>query len=44
MKIDQWNKLVCNLYDKKLCCSYMIIKSSIKSWTNIKESSKSNPI
>ena len=39
MKIDKCNKLVCNLYDKKLCCSYKIIKTSIKSWANIKESS-----
>ena len=31
MKIDKCNKLVCNLYDKKLCCSYKIIKASIKS-------------
>ena len=23
---------------KKLCCSYKIIRTSIKSWTNIKES------
>ena len=40
MKIDKCNKLVCNLYDKKkLCCSYKIIKTSIKSWANSKESS-----
>ena len=40
MKIDKCNKLVCNLYDKKkLCCSYKIIKTSIKSWANIKKSS-----
>ena len=42
MKIDKCNKLVCNLYDKKNCCSYKIIKTSIKSWANIKESSLSN--
>ena len=39
MKTDKRNKLVCNLYDKKLCCSYKIIKTNIKSWGNIKESS-----
>ena len=35
MKIDKCNKLVCNLYDKKLCCSYKIIKASINSRANI---------
>ena len=41
MKIDKCKKLVCNLYDvhKKPCCSYKIIKTSIKPWANIKESS-----
>ena len=40
MKINKCNKLVCNLYDKKiLCCSYKIIKTSIKSRINIKEGS-----
>ena len=39
MKIDKCNKLVCNLYDKKPCCSYKIIKTRIKSWANIKKSS-----
>ena len=38
MKIGKCNKLVCNLRDKKkICCSYKIIKTSIKSWANIKE-------
>ena len=32
MKIDKCKKLVCNLYDKKLFCSYKIIKTSLKSW------------
>ena len=27
LKIDKCSKLVCNLYDKKLCCSYKIIKT-----------------
>ena len=36
MKIDKCNKFVCNFYDKKLCCSYKIIKIRIKPWTNIK--------
>ena len=39
IKIDKGNKLVRNLYDKKLCCSYKIIQASIKSSANIKESS-----
>ena len=40
MKIDNCNKLGFNLYDKKrLRCSYKILKTSIKSWANIKESS-----
>ena len=40
IKINKCKKLVCNLYDeKKLCCSYKIIKASIKSWANVKKSS-----
>ena len=40
MKIYKCKKVVCNLHDKKkLYCSYKIIKASIKSWANIKESS-----
>ena len=39
MKIGKYKKLVCNLYDKKLCCSHKIIKTSLKSWANIKEGS-----
>ena len=38
MKINKWSKLVCNLYDKKLYYSCKIIKTSIKSWANYKES------
>ena len=38
MKIGKCKKLVCNFYDKKkLCCSHMIIKTSLKSWTNTKK-------
>ena len=33
MNINKCNKFVCNLYDKKLYCSYKIIETSIKSWT-----------
>ena len=36
MKIKQCNNLVCNLYDKKLCCSHKSFKTSIKSWNSIK--------
>ena len=38
MKIDECNKLLCNRYDKKTMFSYKIIKTSTKSWANIKES------
>ena len=37
MKIGKCKKLVCNLYDKKLCFSKEIIKTSLKSWTNIEK-------
>ena len=38
MKIDKCKKLVCNLYEKKqLCCSYKVIKASIKSWLILKK-------
>ena len=30
MKINKCNKLVCNLYNKKLCCSYEIIETRIR--------------
>ena len=40
MKIGKCKKLACNLYNKKkLCCSHKIIKTSLKSWSNIKKSS-----
>ena len=39
IKIGKCNKLVCNLYDKKPCCSHKIIKTGIKSWANIREGS-----
>ena len=32
MKINKCNKLVCNMYDKKLCCSHKSFKTSIRSW------------
>ena len=31
MKINKYNKPVCNLYDKKNCCSHKSLKTSIKS-------------
>ena len=38
MKIDKCKKLVCNLLNKKkICCTYKIIKTSIKSWIKIKK-------
>ena len=39
IKINKCNKLVCSLYDKKLCFLYKIIETCIRSWTDIKESS-----
>ena len=39
MKVNKFNKLYAIFMIKKLCCSYKIIKTSIKSWANIKESS-----
>ena len=38
IKINKCNQLVCNIYDKKLCCSHKVFKTDIRSWTNIKES------
>ena len=43
MKNNKCNMLACNLYDKKLCCSHKSFKTSIKSWTNIKERAQNNP-
>ena len=37
MKRNKCNKLVCNLYDKKLCCSHKIFKTGIKTWINTKK-------
>ena len=39
MKIGKCKKLVCNLYDKKNCCSHKTIKTSLKLWSNIKKGS-----
>ena len=42
IKINKCNKLVCNLYDKNNDVVHIktkVIKTSIKSWANIKESS-----
>ena len=38
MKSNKFNKLVCNLCDKKLCCSYKIFKTSIRSWISFEKS------
>ena len=37
MEINKCKKLVCNLYDKKICCTYKVIKTSIKSWIKVKK-------
>ena len=39
MKIDKCKKLVCDLHNKKICSTYKVIKTSIKSWIKIKKSS-----
>ena len=39
MKIGKCKKLVCNFMIKKLCCSHKVIKTSLKSWINIKKGS-----
>ena len=37
MEINKCKKLVCNLYDKKKCCTYKVIKTGIKSWIKVKK-------
>ena len=37
MKINKSSKLVCNLYDKKLCCLYKSFQTSNKSWSGTKK-------
>ena len=39
MEINKCKKLVCNLYDKKICCTHRVIKTSIKSWIKVKKNS-----
>ena len=39
MKINKSSKLVCNLYDKKLCCLYKSFQTSNKSWSSTKKGS-----
>ena len=44
MKTNKCNKPVCNMYDKKLCCSHKSFKTNIKLWSNTKKSSQSDSI
>ena len=38
MKIDKYNKLVCNLFNnKKIRHTHKFIKTSVKSWTKVKK-------
>ena len=37
MEINKCKKLVCNLYDKKKCCTHKVIKTSIKSCIKVKK-------
>ena len=39
MKIDRCNKLVCNLFNKKICHTHKFIKTSVKSWIKVKKNS-----
>ena len=42
MKIEKVEKLVTNSHDKTECYSHKKFKTSVKSWINFRESSKSN--
>ena len=45
MKMQKCNKLVCNLYDKRIiCCSYKSSKTSIDSWTDVIKNTWSNSV
>ena len=45
IKTNKCSKLVCNLHDKKkLCYSHKILKTSIRSWSNIKASGQNNSV
>ena len=37
MKISKCNKLVCTIYDKKLCCRHKKLKTSIRVWFKTKK-------
>ena len=37
MEINKCKKLVCNLYNKKKCCTHKFIKTIIKSWIKVKK-------
>ena len=40
MKIDKYQKLACNLHNKKkICCTYKVIKTSLRSWIKIEKGS-----
>ena len=41
-KINKCEKLVCNIKDKDICCSYKSFKTSIKSWFKTKKGSQNN--
>ena len=43
-KIEKCNNPVCNIYDRKLCCSHKSFKTSIKLCINNKKSAQSNRI
>ena len=43
-KIGKFEKLICNIQDKKICCSHKNFITSIKSWINTKKGTQSNSI
>ena len=43
-KLGSVENLVCDILDKKICCSHMCFKTSIKSWIITKKGAQSNSI
>ena len=42
MEIRKFEKIVCTLYHKKICCPHKSFKTNIKSWINIEKSTRCN--
>ena len=43
-KIKKCNKLVCNIYEKEICCAYKSFKTNIKLRINTKKSTQINSV